>query len=382
MKALHFGAGNIGRGFIGMILRDNGYEVTFADIADNLINEINAKGEYTVIFADPDMQSKKVTGVKAVHNIKEPDRLKQLIREADLITTAVGPNIVPLIAKTILPGIREKLAQDTVKFLNIIACENAIGATDILKEALFDLLNAEEREKAEMYIGFPNSAVDRIVPAQNNPNMLDVKVEPFYEWVIDESKMKGTLPKLEGVHFVEDLLPYIERKLFTVNTGHAATAYLGLMKGYATVHEAIMDPEVEKMVRGVLSETSRYITGHYGFDEKEHQQYVDTIIGRFKNVDISDDLERVGRSPLRKISKADRFVNPALRLIEMGEEPVYLAQAIAAALRFRNENDKESLELTEYIEAKGVEEALVKYSGLEKGSKLISLVAAAYTKNT
>lgn len=381
MKALHFGAGNIGRGFIGMILRDNGYEVTFADIADALINEINAKGEYTVIFAAPDMMARKVTGVKAVHNVKEADRLKQLIREADLITTAVGPNIVPMIAKTILPGIREKLSHDTVKFLNIIACENAIGATDILKEALFDLLNAEEREKAEMYIGFPNSAVDRIVPAQNNANMLDVKVEPFYEWVIDESRMKGTLPRLEGVHFVDDLIPYIERKLFTVNTGHGATAYLGLMKGYATVHQAIMDPEVEKMVRGVLGETSRYIVGRYGFDEKEHQQYVDTIIGRFKNVDISDDLERVGRSPLRKISKGDRFVNPALRLIEMGEEPVYLAQVIAAALRFRDDKDKESLELTDYIEAHGVEEALVKYSGLEKGSKLLSLVAAAYTKN-
>ena len=378
MKALHFGAGNIGRGFIGLILRQNGYELTFADISDTLIDEIKAKKEYDVIIADPSGKIIHVDGVDAVHNVKEADRLKSLVEDADLITTAVGPSIVPIVAKTIAEGIKERLSRQSVKPLNIIACENAIGATDTLKEALYGYLSELEIGIAEMSIGFPNSAVDRIVPAQNNANLLDVKVEPFFEWVIEEKKLRGAPPKLEGVHYVDDLIPYIERKLFTVNTGHAATAYLGSQKGFTTVFDAIGDPEIEASVRAVLDETSQYITGYYGFDKVEHSRYVDTIIGRFKNPDISDDLERVGRSPLRKISKYDRFVNPALRLLDMGIEPKSIAGAIAAAMKFRAESDRESLELVKFVKENGVREALVKYSSLDPDSKLIDLVEEAY----
>lgn len=379
MKALHFGAGNIGRGFIGLILRQNGYELTFADISDTLIDAIRQQGEYDVIIAGPTREVIHVAGVSAVHNVKEPDRLRLLLQEADLVTTAVGPAIVPLIARTIADGIKARLAQPGARPLNIIACENAIGATDILKDALFKLLDPGEQALASRLIGFPNSAVDRIVPAQSNANLLDVKVEPFFEWVIEENKLAGSPPQLTGVHYVDSLQPYIERKLYTVNTGHAATAYLGLQKGLRTVYEAISDPAIEADVRGVLGETSRYVTAAYGFDAGEHQNYVNTIIGRFKNPEISDDLARVGRSPLRKISRNDRFVGPALKLIDMGIEPVYLARALAAALRFRSEGDPESLELSKAVLEQGVRETLIRYSGIEPQSALIPLVEAAYS---
>src|SRR5690606_11855383 len=136
---------------------------------------------------------------------------------------------------------------------------------------------------------------------------------------------------------------YFERKLFTVNTGHGATAYSGMAKGYKTVREAISDPEIEKNVRGVLSETSYYITKTYGFDEDEHQAYVDKIISRFKNPDISDELIRVGRSPLRKMSSKDRFVSPALGVLKLGKKPVYLAKALASLVNFSNPEDPESV---------------------------------------
>ncbi|MDD2534478.1 MAG: mannitol-1-phosphate 5-dehydrogenase [Eubacteriales bacterium] len=377
MKAIHFGAGNIGRGFIGLILRQNGYELTFADISDKLIEALQQDGEYDVIIADHTGQKIHVDGVMAIHNIKEAEKLKSLVAEADLITTAVGPTIVPLIAKTILAGIQLKLTQENSRPLNIIACENAVGATAILKSALYDLLTDAEKVKADQVIGFPNSAVDRIVPAQHNENLLDVKVEPFYEWVVDETQLKGELPRLSGVHYVSDLTPLIERKLFTVNTGHAATAYLGLAKGFTTVEQAMSNPAIEQAVRAVLNETSQYITGHYGFDVNEHQDYVDTIIERFKNPYISDDLARVGRSPLRKISKNDRFISPALKLLAMDIEPVNLAQAIAAVLQFTSDQDPESLELHAYLITHGVRATLIKYSGLEENSKLIDLVVTA-----
>ncbi len=183
---------------------------------------------------------------------------------------------------------------------------------------------------------------------------------------------------MEGVSYVDNLAPYIERKLFTLNTGHAATAYFGLKKGYDTVLEAITDKDIEDMVRGVLSETSLYITKQHGFSEDVHQAYVDKIIHRFKNPHISDDLLRVGRSPLRKISRHDRFVAPALGVINLGGEPIYLAKAIATAMTILNEEDPESVELIEYIKGHSVAEALEKYSSLKKNSILSKLVQKEY----
>nr|WP_312458777.1 mannitol-1-phosphate 5-dehydrogenase [Proteiniclasticum sp.] len=261
---------------------------------------------------------------------------------------------------------------------SIIACENAVGATKVLKDALYEGLSEEERALAEEYIGFPNSAVDRIVPMQKNENLLDVQVEPFFEWVVEEDAVKGDLLNLKGVHYVKDLTPYIERKLFTVNTGHAATAYLGLLKGHETVLQAMGDEEVEDAVRGVLQETSDYIVKNYGFEEKEHKAYVEKILGRFKNPYISDDLTRVARSPIRKISPSDRFVKPALGLLSLGEEPKNLAGAIAALLLYVNEEDPEAVTLQKDLKERGLSEVLHKYAGLSEENPLAQLIKKEY----
>lgn len=378
MNALHFGAGNIGRGFIGLLLSSNGFQVSFADVSDVLIDAIKKEGKYRVILADESHEAISVEGVLGINSAKEPEALKEAVLQADLITTAVGVSIVPHIGRALLHGIKERLHQEKITPFSIIACENAVGATKVLKDALYEGLSEEERALAEEYIGFPNSAVDRIVPMQKNENLLDVQVEPFFEWVVEEDAVKGDLLNLKGVHYVKDLTPYIERKLFTVNTGHAATAYLGLLKGHETVLQAMGDEEVEDAVRGVLQETSDYIVKNYGFEEKEHKAYVEKILGRFKNPYISDDLTRVARSPIRKISPSDRFVKPALGLLSLGEEPKNLAGAIAALLLYVNEEDPEAVTLQKDLKERGLSEVLHKYAGLSEENPLAQLIKKEY----
>lgn len=378
MKALIFGAGNIGRGFIGQILNDNNYNLIFADLNDKLIEEIDLKQEYTVYFASDDKKSIKISNISGLHNIKEPEKLKKVIQEVDLITTAVGPNIVPIIAKTILEGIQERLSNENIKPFNIMACENSIGATDLLRESLFSYLSEEEIIKAEENIGFPNSAVDRIVPIQSNENLLDVIVEPYHEWVVEAEKFKGDFDYIKGVEYKKDLKPYIERKLFTVNTGHASTAYIGDIFGYKTINEAINDDIVLEMVLSVLSETSEYLVKNFDFPESEQKTYVDIIINRFKNPHISDDISRVARSPIRKISPNDRFIYPATQLIKMEKTPHNLAKTISYILKYFNAEDNESIELNNYLKKYGVSKTLERYSGLEEDSILTELVEENY----
>jgi len=380
MKAIHFGAGNIGRGFIGLLLHQSNYEVNFIDVNDQVIEAINNIGEYNVFLANDQKDTFTVSNIKGINSKINPEKVIEAIVTADLVTTAIGPNILKFIAPLIADGLKAKKEQNQ-KYLNIIACENMIGGSAQLKEFVYESLNEEEKLWAEEYIGFPNSAVDRIVPNQHNENLLDVLVEPFSEWVVDETALKGTKPDIKGAHFVDNLQAYIERKLFTVNTGHAATAYLGNMQNYKTIAETISHKELEEKVLSVLGETGRVLVEKYNFNQEEHNQYIHKIIGRFSNSHIVDDVKRVGRSPLRKLGRNDRLVAPALEYMELFKTiPTNLVDVMAAALAFYSEDDQESVQLQQLIKEKGVSQAFSEISGLEEQHELVKAVVSVYNK--
>ena len=146
-------------------------------------------------------------------------------------------------------GLQKRKQNDVKKCLQIIACENAIQASSQLKEAVYALLDDAQKAYAKTYIGFPNCAVDRIVPPVKSENFIDVVVESYYEWNVEQSAFKGEIPAIEGMHLAENSMAYIERKLFTLNTGHAITAYLGYLKGYKTVDESIADAKIYEIVK-------------------------------------------------------------------------------------------------------------------------------------
>lgn len=378
MKAVHFGAGNIGRGFIGLLLHQSGFAVEFVDVNETLINELNKEKAYRVMLANEEKQEFFVENVSGINSQQHPDAVVEAISQADIVTTAVGPNILKFVAPLIAEGLKKR-QQNSGGPVNVIACENMVGGSSELKKHVVEKLGAEEIAWVEGNVGFPNSAVDRIVPNQNNERLLDVLVEPFHEWVIDSTGIKGEQPKIEEALFVENLQAYIERKLFTVNTGHAATAYLGNLAGYKTIAEAIAQDEVKQDVLGTLGETGKVLTTKYGFDSDQHQTYIEKIIGRFANPYIVDDVQRVGRAPLRKLGAKDRLVAPALEFIEeFGDVPAHLVKVIVAALQFVSEEDQESLTLKQMVEEKGAAAAFSEISGLAMDHPLVVSVAEKF----
>lgn len=365
MKAIHFGAGNIGRGFIGEVLYKNNIEVVFVDINVEVIDALNDRKAYDISLAAPEGKVIHVDNVRGVNNQLNPDLVAEEIVDADIITTAIGPNVLRFIAPLIAEGLKLRLERNNTTPLDIMACENMIGGSEKLKEYVYQDLSADEIQKLDQFIGFPNAAVDRIIPMQSHEDPLFVSVEPFSEWIVDASQMKNRDLILEGVAYEEALEPFIERKLFSVNTGHATVAYTAKMKGYETIKEAIMDDVVLTQLKNVLNETGQLLIDKWAFNEDEHQKYQAKIVERFQNPYISDDVVRVGRTPIRKLGYNERFISPIRELASRDLDYVALMDTVGMIFHYDDPEDPESVELQKMLAEQPTEEVIKEVTGLE-----------------
>lgn len=379
MKAVHFGAGNIGRGFIGETLAANGFEINFVDVNETIIDALNQRHGYEIELADESHKRISVHNVAGINNGKEPEKVVQAIVEADIVTTAIGPKILKFIAPLIADGIkaRQKAAKTTP--IDVIACENMIGGSQNLKKEVYSHLAEAEQTFADKYIGFPNAAVDRIVPQQKHDDPLFVSVEPFKEWVIDEHQMANPSLKLESVHYAPDLEPYIERKLFSVNTGHATVAYTGKYLGYSDIGSAIADPKVLQQLKRVLKETGDLLIAKWNFKRSEHEAYQHKIIGRFENKYLSDEIARVGRTPIRKLGYDERFIRPIREAKERNLSYEALLETVGMIYTFDEPKDAESQKLIEMLKSESLQEVIVATTGL-KDEALINEIEHSYQK--
>lgn len=376
-QAIMIGAGNIGRGFIGALLEKSGYHVTFADVAENLISAINERRSYTVHIQDKVQDQWTVTNISGISSAG-PELVDAIAGDCELITTAVGLRILPIVAKPIAAGIRARKAAGSTQILNVVACENAIRGTSQLREAVYANLSEEERAYAGEYVGFADCAVDRIVPKASFENPLDVAVEQYTEWDVEKGGWKGELPDIQGLGWVDNLDAYLERKLFTLNSGHAICAYLGTLKGYKTIVESIADPAIGHLVHQAMYESGEGLIKKFGFDPDAHHAYIERIFARFQNPFLADETQRVAREPIRKLAPSDRLMKPLMTAYGYGLPVDHLIFGAAAALRFNCPEDEQSVELMKAIKAEGVEKALEKYTGLKPGDALFGRILDVY----
>ncbi|HCN39272.1 mannitol-1-phosphate 5-dehydrogenase [Rothia sp. (in: high G+C Gram-positive bacteria)] len=343
-KAVHFGAGNIGRGFVGVILNEAGYELVFSDVAAPLIDALNTEESYTVHEVGADPKDITITNFRGINSAENPDALAEEIATADVVTTAVGPTVLKFVAVNIAQGLQKRAELGTPGKVAVMACENAINATDGLAEEVRKHYAAADEQAI-----FANTAVDRIVPNQAPGQGLDVTVENYYEWAVETGPFGDDVPAINGATWVEDLAPYITRKLFTVNTGHATLAYFGAQAGISKISDALANDEIRAKVEATLAETKDLIVRRFGFEPEVQQAYIEKILSRFANKDLPDTTDRVGRSPLRKISRNERFIGPAADLAELGRPTDALLATVAALLEFDVAEDPEAVSLQQTL---------------------------------
>ena len=376
-KALHFGGGNIGRGFIGKILAEADYEVVFADINMTVIDRLNQDHGYTVhVVGEGVDQHETVQNVRGINSGDEAAVTAE-ISDATLVTTAVGPPVLEILAPLLARSLAARYRAGGAP-LNIIACENMVRGSSFLKEKVL-IAAGDDAALIDANTGFVDCAVDRIVPPVRggDADPLAVTVEVFSEWIVDSTQFKGAVPAIAGMIATDKLMAFIERKLFTLNTGHTALAYFGQLAGKKTVGEAMQDDAVRQAAEAVMKESGAVLIRRYAFDPAAHRAYIDKILKRFANPYLHDDIDRVARQPLRKLGAQERFIKPLNGMLEYDLPHDATVRAIAATLHYHNPDDPQAVEMQYYRQAHGIAATLTKYSDFDN-TAVVAEIEAAY----
>ena len=298
--AIHFGAGNIGRGFIAPVLQENNYEVVFVDVNKELIEQINLLQGYKVrsigLNASSDIFVKNISGLL----LDDEEFLNEKLAKADLITTSVGPKFVKDIFNLVS-------STKTEKIQTFIAFENMYRAS-----------TSNSIESGLSKLVLIDAVVDKIVPPQNITS-LDVIVEEYGSIILDNNVDTKPLNESKIVSY-SNYDHEFYKKLWLLNGLHLKLAYFGLSRNIKYIHEILNNKEgldfAEKAIDS-LSKAYRLFSN----STEDLKDFKQTILNRFSIPEIQDEVTRIARNPEIKFSKDERFERP-LRLLISADEDV------------------------------------------------------------
>ena len=375
MKAVMYGGGNIGRGFIGMLLSQAGYEVTFVDVVDAVVDTLNREHQYPVrILSSEGHKDVAVTNVCAV-NGNDQEKVADAIANADIMATAVGARILKFIVPNIIAGLRKRWAMGKAP-LNIIICENLMDANKVLEGMLKEQLTEEEKALFDETVGLVEASIGRMVPVQTEEmkdgDPMRVCVESYGFLPVDKAAFKGEIPQIAGMVPFDPFDFYIKRKLYIHNMGHATCAYLGDLLGLEYIYQAIDVPDVRLIVENAMLESAVALSEKYGVPLNGIVCHIEDLLYRFTNKALQDTCARVGGDPARKLSPEDRLIGSSSLILGCGGLPAYIAVGAAAGLcRYIRENEMEQ-------SAENGLKVLSEVSGLQADSALRRLIMEMY----
>ena len=376
-KAVVFGAGNIGRGFIGRIFSQSGYEVCYLDVVQVVVDALNQDRQYEVrLVTNEGTRSLNIQNVRAVNSTT--DAAIQEIVDCDIMATSVGVNVLPKIAGTIA---RAALARRDAngRPLDIILCENQLGADVLMRGWVNEKLSEQDRVWTDANLGLVEASIGCMVPKMT-PEMraehpLLICAEPYAELPVDREGFKGEIPDLVGLIPYKPFEFYIKRKLFIHNGGHAICAYLGHIKGYEYIYQAIADPEIKAAVEAAMRASGKALIAKFGEEIRPNVEgNIDDLLHRFGNVALKDTVARVGGDLARKLRRDDRIIGAALFCMEQGVDPAPILAGVKAALQFDQADDPTAPQVLSDLREKGLDYVMEHEMGLEAHEPLAEMI--------
>ena len=376
-KAVIYGGGNIGRGFIGVLMSQSGYSVAVINRKEEVYKKLQEDGCYPVRYVsndgNRDIIVQNVTGI----NGNDPEAVAEAIAECDIMSTSLGARAIAAVIPNLVAGIRRRWALGRGP-LNIIICENINDANKVVEGMIKQQLTEEEKLRFDETVGLVEASIGRMVPVQTDEmkdgDPLRICVEEYGFLPVDLAAFKGEVPQVENMVPFSPFDFYVKRKLFIHNMGHATCAYLGNTLGLSYIYEAMDVPVIRLIAHNAMLESAMALSKKYGVELSQIQLHITDLLYRFTNAALKDTCERVGGDPARKLSPADRMIGSSLTALEQGITPVYISVGSAAAV-MRYIKESETLEQS----LESAQKVLTEVSGLEEGSALAGMILEFYS---
>lgn len=378
MKAVMYGGGNIGRGFIGALMSQSGYRVTFIDVAEPVVKHLQEKECYPIRYVSSNgYEDVLIENVTAVHG-NDTEAASDAIAECDIMATAVGARILKFIVPNIVAGLRKRWAAGD-RPLNIIVCENLMDANKVVEGMIKAQLNETECAKFDETVGLVEASIGRMVPVQTEEmkdgEPMRVCVERYGFLPTDKAAFKGGIPEIKNMVPFEPFDFYIKRKLYVHNMGHATCAYLGDLLGLEYIYQSIDVADVRIIVQNAMLESAMTLAQKYSVPLEGIVAHITDLLHRFTNAALKDTCMRVGGDPGRKLSPDDRLIGSSGMAMDLGITPAYIAVGAAAGLH-RYIHEAEGME-------QGTDSAiqvLRDVSKLDTASALVKLILDMYRR--
>ena len=374
-KLVLFGAGKIGRSFIGQLFSRGGYEVVFIDVFRPVINELNLRHNYNVVIKG-DVET--VINIKNVRGVFAGDEEKVIheIVTSRIVAVSVGQNglksIIPLIAK----GLIKRFETFGAVPLDIIIAENLRNAAEFMNKELKE--NLPEGYPLEERVGRVETSIGKMVPIMLKKDMdediLQVFAEPYNTLILDKRAFKNPIPEIEGLAPKENMKAWVDRKLFIHNLGHATAVYLGYLAHPDAIflYEVLSDSQLIAIVRKTMLQAADILLAKYPdeFTIESLRDHIDDLLSRFQNKALGDTLFRVGCDLQRKLSAEDRLAGAIHLAFDLNLPSDLILNALVCGCHFGATDEagnrlKSDLEF-DSIYAKGIREVLISVCGFDE----------------
>ncbi|MDD8015218.1 MAG: mannitol-1-phosphate 5-dehydrogenase [Acidobacteriota bacterium] len=385
-KLVQFGAGNIGRSFIGQLFSRAGWEVVFVEVDAQILRALNERRQYTVEIRDENPESLTVRNVRGV-DARDTARVAAEVAGADCLGTAVGKNILGRIIPNLAEGLQLRFERHGIRPVDLIICENILDGASFIRSGLLEIL-PPGFPLARM-LGLVETSIGKMVPIMppdvRSRDPLLVYAEAYNTLICDGRAFVGRIPGVAGLDPKDNMKAYVERKSFIHNLGHAMIAYLEFIwkKGYTYTWEAVRDRALRDRAEAAMWESGKALINAYPaeFDEKSQGEHIENLLRRFGNVHLGDTIYRVGRDVQRKLARDDRLIGAMRFDLEHGVEPVVTAEGAAAACFFRKRDEQGKLfegdgEFADVIFPRGIDHILSHVCGLRADSAVDGKIMA------
>ena len=375
-KLVLFGAGKIGRSFIGQLFSIGGYEVVFIDVAKRIIDELNLRRSYSVIIkSDKGEEVLKIENVRGIYVSDENEVIKELAT-TEIAAVSVGLNgfetVIPLLAKGLLA--RQKTGDKSP--LDIIIAENMRNAEEYFSFELKKHLPQDYRFKE--LVGLIETSIGKMVPIMQQKHIeediLQIFAEPYNTLILDKKAFRNPIPEINGLEPKENMKAWVDRKLFIHNLGHSAAAYIGYFyyPDFVYIHEVLDVPKLLCQVR-IAMQQGAYILinkypGEFTFDGL--CDHIDDLLHRFRNISLGDTIFRVGCDLKRKLGPQDRLTGAIKSAAELNLPYDKILSALIYACYFRAKGEDgnmlhEDLEFVNHYNS-DLERILTEVCGFDK----------------